>query len=61
MPAVLHPDLYDAWLDNNIHDTEALQGILAKKTITDFRFRPVSKQVNSVEINDPSNIASVSK
>jgi putative SOS response-associated peptidase YedK len=61
MPSVLHPDSYEAWLDNNIHDTEVLQEILTEKSIADFRFRLVSKQVNSVKINEPSNIAPISK
>jgi putative SOS response-associated peptidase YedK len=59
MPAILHPDTYEAWLDSDNHDTKALQKILTEKTITEFKFRPVSKQVNSVKINEPSNIASI--
>lgn len=61
MPAVLHPDTYDAWLDYDNHDTKRLQEILSEKTVTHFKFRPVSKQVNSVKINKPSNIAPISK
>jgi putative SOS response-associated peptidase YedK len=61
MPAVLHPDTYEAWLNYENQDTNALQKILTEKTVTDFKFIPVSKQVNSVKINDPSNIAPVSK
>jgi len=56
MPAILPPDTYEAWLDADNHDTKGLMEILAEKTITDFKFRPVSKQVNSVKINDPLNI-----
>jgi len=60
MPAILPPDTYEAWVDADNHDTKGLMEILAEKTITDFKFRlkfrPVSKQVNSVKINDPSNI-----
>jgi putative SOS response-associated peptidase YedK len=61
MPAILHPDKYEAWLDHDNHDTKRMQEILAEKTITDLRFRPVSKQVSSVKINDLSNIAPISK
>jgi putative SOS response-associated peptidase YedK len=61
MPSVLHPDSYDAWLDHDNHYTKGLQEILTERLITDFKFIPVSKQVNSVKINDPSNIAPVSK
>ncbi len=61
MPAILHPESYDAWLDHENHDSKTLENILIEKTIADFRFRPVSKQVNSVKINEPSNIAPVTK
>jgi putative SOS response-associated peptidase YedK len=59
MPAIWHPDIYDAWLDQRNQDKKGLQEILAKRTIADFKFRPVSRQVNSVKINDPSNIAGI--
>jgi putative SOS response-associated peptidase YedK len=59
MPAILHPDIYDAWLDQRNQDGRGLQEILAERTITEFKFRPVSRQVNSVKINDPSNIAGI--
>jgi putative SOS response-associated peptidase YedK len=55
MPSILHPDTYDTWLDQRNQDGRGLQEILAERTITEFKFRPVSKQVNSVKINDPSN------
>jgi putative SOS response-associated peptidase YedK len=61
MPAILHPDTYDTWLDYDNHDTKRLQEILTERSITDFKFRPVSKQVNSVQVNEPSNILPVSK
>lgn len=60
MPAILPPDLYQAWLDDDNHDTKRLEEILAEKTVTEFKTRQVSKQVNSVKINKPSNIATVS-
>jgi putative SOS response-associated peptidase YedK len=61
MPAILHPDTYDAWLDSDNHDTKALQEILSDKTVNEFKIRPVSNQVNSVRVNEPSNIAPISK
>ena len=61
MPAVLPPDTYEAWLDHENHDIKRLQEILTEKTVTEFKTMPVSKQVNSVKFNDPSNIAPVSK
>jgi putative SOS response-associated peptidase YedK len=59
MPAVLYPDVYEIWLDNDNHEPKDLMEILSEKTITDFKFRPVSKQVNSVKVNDVSNIFSI--
>ncbi len=61
MPAVLPQYTYEAWLDHENHDIKMLQEILAERTVTEFKTSQVSKQVNSVKINDPSNIAPVSK
>ena len=61
MPAILSPDIYDAWLDPHSQDPNVLMEILSFKTISDFKFRPVSRQVNSASVNDPSNIAPVSE
>jgi putative SOS response-associated peptidase YedK len=61
MPAVLPPDTYEAWLDSDNQDTKALQEILSDKTVTEFKIMPVSNQVNSVRVNEPSNIAPISK
>lgn len=56
MPAVLSPDVYEIWLDTENRDSEALQKVLSEKTITEFKAKSVSKQVNSVRVNDISNI-----
>jgi putative SOS response-associated peptidase YedK len=56
MPAVLHPDTYAAWLDPDNRDVAQLHNLLSNQTRTEFVFRPVSKQVNSVHFNDPVNI-----
>jgi putative SOS response-associated peptidase YedK len=61
MPAVLHPDIYDAWLDHENHDSDHLMEILTEKTVTEFKVRLVSNQVNSVRVNEPSNIKSIFK
>jgi putative SOS response-associated peptidase YedK len=61
MPAVLPRNTYDAWLDSDNQDTKALQEILYDKTVTDFKIMPVSNQVNSVRVNEPSNIAPIFK
>jgi putative SOS response-associated peptidase YedK len=56
MPIVLHPDIYGAWLDPSNQKPEQLLGILSEKIHRDFIYHPVSKQVNSVLNNAPSNI-----
>jgi putative SOS response-associated peptidase YedK len=61
MPAVLPPDTYEAWLGSDNQDTNALQEILTERTVTEFKVRRVSKQVTSARVNEPSNIASISK
>ena len=59
MPAVLHPDTYDAWLAPENQDTAALQALLAKGTLTDFKCQPVSPRINQVRTNNPENIKPV--
>jgi putative SOS response-associated peptidase YedK len=61
MPAILPPDTYEAWLDHENYDSDHLMEILTEKTVTEFKVRPVSNQVNSVRVNEPSNIAPISK
>jgi putative SOS response-associated peptidase YedK len=56
MPVVLHPDTYGAWLDLSNQKPGQLLGILSEKIHRDFIYHPVSKQVNSVRNNAPSNI-----
>jgi len=56
MPAVLPPNTYETWLDPENHDTNNLRNVLSNRTLTEFVFYPVSKQVNSVRVNDPANI-----
>ena len=57
MPAVLHPDVYATWLNTDYQDAAGLQKLLAEQTVTEFKTRPVSKQVNRVVVNEASNIA----
>jgi putative SOS response-associated peptidase YedK len=52
MPAVLAPDVWDAWLDPAHDDTDALCGLLAPRD--GFAAYPVSPAVNSVRNNGPS-------
>jgi putative SOS response-associated peptidase YedK len=59
MPVILHPQAYAAWLDSATTQPEPLQQILQAHAVTDLHFRPVSRQVNAVRTNDPSNIKPV--
>jgi putative SOS response-associated peptidase YedK len=56
MPVILQPEVYEAWLDPENHDVVVLENILTNGFITELAAHPVSKQVNSVRHNDPSNI-----
>ena len=56
MPIVLHPDIYETWLNTDNRNTVQLQAILNENIHHDFVYHPVSKQVNSVKNNAPSNI-----
>lgn len=59
MPAILDPCIYGDWLDPHNKDTDQAQAILDNEVLTDLVFHPVSKQVNSVRNNDPSNLRPV--
>jgi putative SOS response-associated peptidase YedK len=56
MPVVLKPAAYDEWLDPDFQDLRRLKNILKEDHITEFISNPVSKRVNTVHHNDPSNI-----
>jgi putative SOS response-associated peptidase YedK len=56
MPVILEPDAYSKWLDPGNRDTDSLSKILHNSSVTDLIFYPVTKQVNAVRNNAPSNI-----
>jgi putative SOS response-associated peptidase YedK len=56
MPAVPKPQVFDAWLDSTNQDIRYLQALLANDIHRRFIYRQVSKQVNAVGRNEPSNI-----
>ncbi len=56
MPAILRPEMYASWLDENNQDIIQLTDILQKGLITELVGHPVSTQVNSARVNDPGNI-----
>lgn len=51
MPVILNPDDYDAWLDNDNQDTDALQGLLKPYDITEMATYRVSDKVNNTKNN----------
>jgi putative SOS response-associated peptidase YedK len=59
MPVILPPDLYHHWIDPANVEPQGLTDMLQTRPVTDLVFHPVSKQVNSVRQNDPSNIVPV--
>lgn len=56
MPVILNPDAYESWLDPDNDDKDSLNNILRTKAVTELVYHPVTKQVNSVRNNDPSNL-----
>jgi putative SOS response-associated peptidase YedK len=56
MPAILKPKTYEKWLDPMNQDVKDLENILQTGIVTELVSHPVSKSVNSVKNNDPSNI-----
>jgi putative SOS response-associated peptidase YedK len=59
MPAILKPEAFDAWLDPNNQDIEALNDIIQNKVYTDLVSVAISKRVNSVSHNHPNNLRPV--
>lgn len=53
MPVILTPDLYQSWLDPELRDLDELHGILELGKIEQFKFHPVSRDVNSTRNNSP--------
>ena len=56
MPVILQPEAYDRWLDPENQDVQQLESILQTKLIREFKSHPVSKLVNRVQNNSPTNI-----
>jgi len=52
---ILNPDVYGSWLDPENNDMDTLNKILLAEAVIDLVYPPVSKQVNAVNHNDPSN------
>jgi putative SOS response-associated peptidase YedK len=57
MPALLPASRWDAWLDPDNHDIDALLGLLVPAPDDLLVIRPVSTAVNSVRSNGPELIA----
>ena len=59
MPVILSPEAYDPWLDPGNGDAALLGSLLDEKALSDLKFHPVTREMNSVRHNDPSNLAPV--
>lgn len=53
-PVVLEPDAFDAWLDRDCRDREAVRELLAGSPPGTLRAYPVSARVNDPRNDDPS-------
>jgi len=56
MPVILQSDAYARWLDPENQNVQDLESILQTENISELKSYPVSKQVNRVQNNTPSNI-----
>ena len=54
MPAILHPDQEDTWLDEGVKDPADLLPLLHPFPDDDMEFYAVSKAVNTATVNRPS-------
>ena len=54
MPVALVPEVWDAWLDRDVKDSEAAFGLLQPIEADAIMEHVVSRNVNSVRNNDPS-------
>jgi len=59
MPVILSAQAYDPWLDPGNQDAALLVRLLEEEALTGLKFHPVTREVNSVGHNDPSNLAPV--
>jgi putative SOS response-associated peptidase YedK len=56
MPVILKPEKYAQWLDPELSDLDELKDIISNWIVTKLVGEAVSRQVNSAQNNDPSNI-----
>ena len=56
MPAILKPEMYESWIDPLNQNVDELKHILQTGIVTELMSHAVSKNVNSVKNNEPSNI-----
>lgn len=55
-PVVLEPDAWDAWLDRDLRDPDAVRDLLAGSPAGTLRAYPVSPRVNDPKVKDASLI-----
>lgn len=56
MPVILAKGAFTSWLDERNQDKAGLLSLMQTHAVTDLVARPVSRQVNTVANNGPSNI-----
>jgi putative SOS response-associated peptidase YedK len=56
MPVILTRDVESVWLDPKIQETEKLLPLLKQYPAEEMGYYPVSRQVNSPAVDNPSNI-----
>ncbi|MCY4622151.1 MAG: SOS response-associated peptidase [bacterium] len=61
MPVILEPDHWDLWLDRDIRSAGAVEPLLGPLADSKLTWYPVSRQVNSVRNNLPTNISPLSR
>ena len=61
MPVILEPDHWDLWLDRDIRSAGAVEPLLGPLADSKLTWYPVSRQVNSVRNNLPTNITPLTR
>ena len=59
MPVIVPPDKYDAWLDPDVNDFEAIRDILKPYDANLMRRYPVSRKLNNSRIDDAESASPV--
>ena len=61
MPVILQPEVYEDWLDPEIHDADRVAAVLQNHIVRKMQYYPVSKLVNRVQNNSAACIKQLSE